>query len=320
MTVLMMVSQKNAARFGSLLICLILIGFCRYGWADDETRDEFPNELTKFQAVPHNPLFQGAGPKAWDAKIRERGWIMRDGDQWRLWYTGYDETENAQMKLGLATSRDGVNWVRDAHNPIYADHWVEDMMIVRRDGDYFMFAEGSNDRAQLLKSANGREWKRIGALDVRMKNGDKISDGPYGTPTAWQEEGVWHLFYERRDAGVWVARSTDLAVWTNVSDDPVLKIGPDEYDRLMIAMNQVIKHNGRYYALYHGTGTPQKPRLWTTNLAMSNDLVHWKKYPGNPLLPETDNKSSGIFVHDGKQFRLYTMHPQVHLHLPAKAK
>jgi beta-1,2-mannobiose phosphorylase / 1,2-beta-oligomannan phosphorylase len=51
-------------------------------------------------------------------------------------------------------------------------------------------------------------------------------------------------------------------------------------------------------------------------LATSKDLVHWTKYEGNPLFPRRDNKSSGILVHDGKQFRLYTMHDKVVVHFP----
>jgi hypothetical protein len=113
---------------------------------------------------------------------------------------------------------------------------------------------------------------------------------------------------------VWLAKSKDLKVWTNVQDEPVLSRGPELYDRLMIALNQIIRHGGRYYAYFHGSGTPEKPRLWTTNIAVSADLVHWKKFPGNPLLPERENKSSGIVVHDGKRFRLYTMHPEVNVH------
>ena len=38
---------------------------------------------------------------------------------------------------------------------------------------------------------------------------------------------------ERRDAGVWLARSRDLKVWTNVSDEPVLLPGPSDYDGLI---------------------------------------------------------------------------------------
>ncbi len=86
-----------------------------------------------------------------------------------------------------------------------------------------------------------------------MADGKPISKGPYGTPTAWFENGRWYLFYERGDRAVWLAESKDLKVFTNVQDEPVLVPGPGEYDRKMIALNQVIKYDGRYYACYHGS-------------------------------------------------------------------
>jgi beta-1,2-mannobiose phosphorylase / 1,2-beta-oligomannan phosphorylase len=275
---------------------------------------DFPAELVAFHEGPVNPVFTGAGDGAWDARIRERGWILREGDLWRMWYTGYDGTPDGPMKLGYAMSADGIKWTRYPGNPIYDKHWVEDMMIVPHDGTYYMFAEGLHDRAQLLTSPDGIEWTRRGQLDIRMKDGMPIEEGPYGTPTAWLEEGVWRLFYERRDLGVWLATSQDLDVWTNVQDEPVLTPGPEEYDRDLIALNQIVRHNGHYYGYYHGTSTLHDPRLWTTNVAVSDDLVHWTKYAGNPLFPEATNKSSGILVPDGDGFRLYTMHNEVRAH------
>jgi hypothetical protein len=280
--------------------------------------DEFPLEITRFQAYEKNPVFRGAGGDAWDAKIRERGWIVREQDAWRMWYTGYDASEEPQMMVGYATSPDGLTWTRYAQNPIYRDHWVEDMQVIRHGNLYYMFAEGKDDQAQLLSSPDGLRWERKGQLDVRYVNGQLLSQGPYGTPTAWVENNTWYLFYERSDEGVWLAKSTDLKVWTNVQDEPVLARGPELYDKRMIALNQVIRYDDRYYAYYHGSGTAEKPRLWTTNIAVSTDLVHWKKFAGNPLIPERENKSSGIVVHDGKQFRLYTMHPEVNVHFSKK--
>lgn len=272
----------------------------------------FPAELVDFVAYAHNPVFTAAGPGHWDVKIRERGWILREGRTYHLWYTGYDGTREGLKMLGYATSPDGLSWTRRPDNPIYQDHWVEDMMVVKRGGTYYMFAEGRNDEAHLLASEDRVHWTRQGPLDVRTTNGEPLSAGPYGTPTAWFEGGRWYLFYERRDAGVWLATSEDMKVWTNVQDDPVLVPGPGEYDRQLIALNQIVKHRGRYYAYYHGTGTPESPRQWTTNVATSTDLVHWKKYPKNPLLGE--NQSSGILVDDGERFRLYSMHDEVHVH------
>jgi predicted GH43/DUF377 family glycosyl hydrolase len=275
---------------------------------------DFPPELVRFVAHQGNPVFAGAGQGQWDAKIRERGWIIRDDDAYRMWYTGYDGSREGIKLLGYATSPDGLHWTRHGQRPIYADHWVEDMMIVRHRGTYYMFAEGERDQAHLLTSRDGLHWERVGPLDIRQTSGQPIPAGPYGTPTAWLENGTWHLFYERKDAGVWLAKSTDRMIWTNVQDEPVLQPGPQDYDRKLIALNQVIKHGGKYYAYYHGSSGQGQPVLWTTNVAVSDDLIHWKKYPSNPLFQVQENKSSGIVVHDGNRWRLYTMHDAVHVH------
>jgi predicted GH43/DUF377 family glycosyl hydrolase len=281
-----------------------------------EGGEPFPAELTRFEPIAENPVFAAAGENHWDVKIRERGWILREGDTWRMWYTGYDGTRAGQKFLGYATSTDGRTWKRHPE-PLYREHWVEDVCVIRREETLYMFAEGEQDRAQLLTSRDGLTWSRVGQLDVRLSNGDAIPEGPFGTPTAWFEDGVWNLFYERNDRGIWLARSKDLKTFTNVQDDPVMAPGPDEFDHDLIAMNQVIKHDGRYYAVIHGTKKspdPSQPNMWATGLAMSTDLIHWKKFPGNPLRPISENKSSGLLIHDGQQFRLYTMHGKVDLH------
>ena len=115
----------------------------------------------------------------WDSLIRERGWIMKDGDQYRMWYTGYNPDQKPlTMKLGYATSRDGIKWKRHSQNPIFDDVWVEDMMVVKRNGGFTMFAEGADDQAQMLRSKDGIRWSRIGALDVRLTNGCLLYTSP----------------------------------------------------------------------------------------------------------------------------------------------
>ncbi|MGD9857377.1 MAG: glycosylase [Planctomycetaceae bacterium] len=272
---------------------------------------------TVFVPAHENPVFTAAGDAHWDAAIRERGWILKEGDQWRMWYTGYDGTREGRKKLGLATSPDGIHWTRHPGNPLDDEHWIEDMQVIRHDGRYLMFAEGAGDRAQLLTSDDGIDWTRVGTLDVRLTTGEPIPPGPFGTPAAYFEDDTWNLFYERRDEGVWLATSSDLKTFTNVQDEPVLLPGPDKYDGQLIALNQIIQQNGTYYAMYHGTGTPEAPRLWCTCVATSADLIHWTKHPANPLFPAAENKSSGILVHDGEDWRLYTMHGRVDLHRPA---
>jgi beta-1,2-mannobiose phosphorylase / 1,2-beta-oligomannan phosphorylase len=283
---------------------------------DPSPANEFPPELVKFQPALDSPVFQAGGTGDWDAKIRERGWILREGNRWRMWYTGYDGERSSPKHLGLATSRDGIRWERHPDNPIYDESWVEDMMVVKHESTYYMFAEGRDDQAQLLTSDDGLKWTRRGTLDVRQADGTPIEPGPYGTPTGYHENGTWYLFYERRDAGIWLATSRDMRVWTNLQDEPVLLPGPEEYDRDLVALNQIVRHRGRYYAYYHGASNERTPRLWANGVAVSDDLLRWKKSPHNPLHPIDQNKSSGILVPDGQGFRFYTMHDKVELHLP----
>lgn len=290
---------------------MLMLALCcsRFVMAQD-----LPPAFSAFEADARNPVFTAASGK-WDSLIRERGWILKDDHGYHLWYTGYNpEVTPLLMKLGYATSSDGIEWKRHSENPLIDDVWVEDMMVVRHKKLLYMFAEGAQDQAQLLTSEDGIHWQRSGALDVRLTTGEKIPAGPYGTPTALFTNDRWYLFYERRDQGIWLATSTDMQVWTNVSDEPLLVPGPEAYDQLMIAMNQVIRHEDRWYAVLHGTGTPTKPRDWCTYFAVSDDLIHWKKCTTGPVLPVKDNKSSGVLVHDSKQFRLYTMHSKVDLH------
>lgn len=295
-------------------ITLILLATGAIAAAQDRP---FPESLVRWQIRPESPVFRGQGGEAWDRKIRERGWILvRDGVS-HLWYTGYNDDRSGTRFLGHATSRDGLRWERDPANPIFEGGWVEDVCVVP-DGSWLrMFAEGKGDIAHQLVSQDGVRWVPKGPLRIRTTKGAPIAPGPYGTPTVWVENGQWSLFYERGDRGVWLARSTDpeRLEWTNVSDEPVLACGPDPYDREAVALNQIVKRDGEYYAYYHANST--RPWAdWTTCVARSRDLIHWEKYAGNPIVQQ--NASSAILVDpdaDGPlPARLYTMHPEVRVY------
>ncbi len=285
--------------------------------AEVHAGEPFPPALVRWRASEQNPLFKGTGGESWDRKIRERGFILRDGDAWHFWYTGYNLARSDLRLLGYATSDDGITWTRHSDRPLIADKWIEDMYVLKHDGVFTMVAEGRGDVAHMLTSKDGVHWKDYQKLDVRNADGTPISPGPYGTPTLFVEDGVWYLFYERGDRGVWLAKSRDKKIWTNVQDEPVLRLGPKAYDKYAIALNQVIKIDGRYYALYHANADPKWRGDWRMCLAVSDDLIHWEKYGKNPIL--TGDYSSGQLVHDGDAFRLYTPHPNLRLYFNANS-
>lgn len=278
--------------------------------------DDAPWRLVNWKPIVNGPIFEGTGRDTWDRKIRERGFILRGDDGvYTLWYTGFDFNKAETISLGRATSADGLHWTRDPANPIFDKTWTEDVCVVRHDGTFQMFAEGKNDVAHRLSSPDGVHWTDHGSLDIRLKNGEPIPPGPYGTPTGWFEDGLWRLLYERRDAGIWYATSQDMKVWTNVQDEPVFSPGPEPYDKTMIAVNQVVRRDGYYYAFYHALAEPGG-HDWDTCVARSKDLIHWEKYPGNPII--AGNRSSAVLVGTPEGDRLYTMHPAVWIFEPVE--
>ncbi|MDD4107445.1 MAG: prolyl oligopeptidase family serine peptidase [Prolixibacteraceae bacterium] len=288
----------------------------------DNMNYEFPPEITDFIPYENNPVFSGTEQGTWDDMIRERGFILFDEGVYKMWYTGYNDSISDIKYLGYAISEEGVTWERYSGNPVFSGKWAEDMFVFKHEDDYYMYAEGRDDVAHMMTSRDGITWEEQGDLTILKTTGDAIP-GPYGTPVIWIEDGKWYLFYERNDEGIWIATSEDKLTWTNIQDEPVIKMGPEEYDSGAVAANQVIKHKGKYYIYYHGStnpnwADPDEQALWTSSVAMSADLINWTKYPGNPVV-EGDH-SSPIVVFDGNQHRLYTMHDKAWMYTPASTE
>ena len=299
--------------FLSLSFLYLLLSGCstkQEASENDKPSTSYPPQMVHFTPLTDTVLFTGTGISTWDKQIRERGFILKEGDLYKMWYSGYNYDSLEQISLGYATSPDGIHWTRYPDNPIFSEYWTEDMHVTLYEGKYYLYAEGVGDIAHLLTSNDGIHWNREGDLEIRLTNGQPLPEGPYGTPSLYIEDGKWYLFYERNDTGIWVATSSDGKVWTNIQDDPVIAMGPEPYDKFGVAVNQIVKYEGRYYAYYHGTAFEDWSE-WSVNVAVSEDLVHWTKYPENPVIGA--DHSSPVLVHDGEKFRLYTMHDKVKL-------
>jgi hypothetical protein len=67
-----------------------------------------------------SPVFAGSGVAgSWDSIYATRATVVRVSDSsFAMWYSGGQTSMDAG--IGFATSTDGINWVRDADNPIFA--------------------------------------------------------------------------------------------------------------------------------------------------------------------------------------------------------
>ena len=157
--------MKKSSIFSAIIIALLFIQCSQIKKSVVIGETLFPNVLTHFTPYQANPLFTGADSTKWDHQLRERGYILKEKENYHLWYTGYSKKDPRKF-LGYANSKDGINWERYQGNPIVNNHWVEDVFVIKSKGTYYLFAEGQGDTAHMFTSTDRIHWAEKGNLDI----------------------------------------------------------------------------------------------------------------------------------------------------------
>jgi beta-fructofuranosidase len=112
-----------------------------------------------------------------------------------------------------------------------------------------------------------------------------------------QDGPDYHLFYLQApralgnpdlrhwSASIGHAMSQDLRNWQvlppALSTSPV---GSNTWDDYATWTGSVISHDGLWYLFYTGCRRSEQGLIQRVGLATSTDLLHWEKYPANPIL------------------------------------
>ncbi len=94
------------------------------------------------------PVFQPGAQGEWDDGWVHQPRVFQTADGWVMIYRGVNDTQGANMKLGLATSADGIHWERYVGNPIFKpgdikgarQFWFTNAVI--KDDVIYLFVEG----------------------------------------------------------------------------------------------------------------------------------------------------------------------------------
>jgi predicted GH43/DUF377 family glycosyl hydrolase len=100
-----------------------------------------------------NPVL-GPGTSSWEAGGVLTGSVIPYEGGYKMWYYGGTLSGlNGPLKMGYATSIDGISWQKDTvHNPIlvpgtpgsWDSHWVCDPRVLYINGIYYMWYTGTN--------------------------------------------------------------------------------------------------------------------------------------------------------------------------------
>jgi len=152
------------------------------------------------------------------------------------------------------------------------------------------------------------------------------------SPFSWDSLWVYHpcvvpfgnkyyLFYSGRQLGrkipnqTGLAISNDLKTWKKVKNNPIFPYSKkaNEWDSDMTGHACVFRDGNKFSMLYDGS----KKGNWLEEigLADSSDLIHWKRYPKNPIFKVGSNwwekrhvSRCSVFQENGYYYLFYAGH------------
>ena len=159
-----------------------------------------------------NPVLNVGPSGSWDSSELRSPFVILDGDQYRMWYTGSD---GSIQQFGYATSTDGEIWTRHDGNPImgrggsgsWDGIWMAAPRVLINGSSYEMIYSafgGGVVRIGYATSQDGLAWTKYDGNPV-------LSQGSSGT---WDDkfmfsgsvilaDSTYEMWYAGFDGGTW---------------------------------------------------------------------------------------------------------------------
>ena len=260
-----------------------------------------PTSRHKLRSLVLQP--QRDKPEAFDSHAVECPMVFRYGDRWYMAYSAIRLTDGkSDSTIGLADSKDLVHWTNRRRilprgDPGEFDHGGISGPFVWQEGKrlYMTYAGFPRLGYEARPGKHGLAWSDD--LQTWTKSPHNPIHGP-GTKGTWNDNIVYKTFVMKHEGKYWMfynahgsrgnceqiglATSTDLVHWTEHPDNPLLRKGDPVKDRdhVIIADPWIMKSKDRYHLFYFAFDGKHAREC----LATSTDLLHWSKWPGNPVM------------------------------------
>lgn len=246
-------------------------------------------EVFKWERYEKNPVFP-AVPGTWMEAQTANPDLLLMGDSYFMYFRGQ---QNGHDRIGLATipreQFDGVTWsirptpVIDVGEPgSWDETHVLDPASVLVDGRVYLYYSAVSPRSNraicLAVSDDGVHFKKYEKNPVLIGGGPEIVI----------RDGVFYLYFWKRNPQspgyqLHLATSPDGFDFTEYQIEPVLPVGASgSWDSHTVETPRIFLAGGLYYMMYCGSDRfDDYP--WHAGIAVSEDLVHWRKYEKNPV-------------------------------------
>jgi len=249
-----------------------------------------------------------AGDKgAWDSRWMLDPCVLRLGDKYYMWYTGYD---GKHLRIGLATSSNGRDWAKHPGNPLlepgmpgtWDDCHAYNPCVVKVGDKLYMWYAGARVKKRkwqiqigLAMSEDGKSWTKLAANPVLSYEEIWESNSVFG-PCVLKIGSKYYMWYAGGEIprGIGLATSSDGQTWVKYASNPVLAGVPGTWEDAGMDRPCVIKKDNLYYMYYSGI----QGHYTRIGLAVSRDGQSWSKSSANPILDVDEGSWDDTFVAD----------------------
>jgi predicted GH43/DUF377 family glycosyl hydrolase len=296
----------------------------------DRFTDSAEHNQSLWERCRDNPVIRYGA--AWCRDFVAPSSLLVDGDTLVLYAEGgADDRECIGRYSTPARSAYAARWTPDSANPLLEPSGdgfdrgsVFDPAAIRFQDNIHLFysatAKGAHAFAERADTSGGDtpDDETIGHA-VESEDGLRRTSAPVMVgrcPYAIAWKDVLYLFYVKVVSGgyrIYAARSSDGLAFTPLSSGPVLEVGGQgQWDSYTVTTPKVFADGDRFVMLYAGDNRSLDDPTGI-GIAVSDDLVRWRKHPGNPILRpgargEFDSLSVGSavpFQADGRWHILY---------------
>jgi predicted GH43/DUF377 family glycosyl hydrolase len=210
-----------------------------------------------------------------------------------MYYSGDD---GVNIRIGLATSLDGITWTKHVSNPVLnlgAGGTWDDVRayiptVLYRNNKWYMYYsgfDGAGYRTGLATSLDGITWTKHASNPVlNLGAGGTWDDARAYAPNVLYRNNKWYMYYSGLDGvslRIGLATSLDGITWTKHVSNPVLNLGAGgTWDEDHVYRMSVLYRNNKWYMYYSGF----EGGNMRTGLATSLDGITWTKHVSNPVL------------------------------------
>ena len=239
----------------------------------------------------------------WEASSLINPSVILDGSTYKMWY-------GSNLKIGYATSSDGITWTKES-SPVLEQtggQWdsnrVDNCSVIKNGSTYMMWYTNEYS-VGLATSSDGITWTKEATNPVMDRGaGGQWDDVLIIDICVILVGSTYKIWYQASDGSnyrIGLATSSDGITWTKEATNPVLDYGAGLVG--VLSPFVILNDDGMYMLWYSGNIASGQDIRYAT----SSDGITWTKEPINPIMSKGSSKhiSQPCVVYDGTALKMW---------------